>query len=311
MKPKIIPPLAKVIRSVVNVSTVHLYHDYMFHTVPVRGVGSGFVFDEDGDIMTNSHVIEGARSVNVALYDGRRYRGGLVGSDTRHDVAVIRTDSNNIGECCVEFGDSEKLEVGQPVYAIGNPLGLAGGPTVTAGVVSALERSIQSEKGLFENLIQTDAPINPGNSGGPLVDAEGRVIGINTAIIPYAQGIGFAIPVNIARDLAEQILKYGRVITPWLGIIGLNIDKRIASYYGLASDKGVLVMRVVHGSPSHLARISEGDVILSMDGIEIKSVEELRKEVGRRKVGDRVKLLVLRDAYRWEVEVVLEESPQG
>ncbi|MFQ5816255.1 MAG: S1C family serine protease [Candidatus Hydrothermarchaeaceae archaeon] len=309
MGSKIIPPLESIIESVVNVSTVHLYHDYMFQVVPVRGIGSGFVFDEDGNILTNSHVIEGAQSVNVALSDGRRFKGGLVGADTRNDIAVIKTDSTNIGECCVEFGDSEGLEVGQPVYAIGNPLGLAGGPTVTTGVVSALNRSIQSEKGLFENLIQTDASINPGNSGGPLVDDMGRVIGINTAIIPFAQGIGFAIPIHIARNLADQILKYGRVITPWLGVIGIKVDKRVASYYGLTSDKGVLVARVVHGSPAHLARISEGDIILSMNGREINSVEELRRGIGKKKVGDRVKLQVVRDAYRSEVEVVLRESP--
>ncbi len=306
---KIIQPLANVIKSVVNVSTVHLYHDYMFQTVPVRGVGSGFVFDVDGNILTNNHVIERAQSVNIALADGMRFKGGIVGADSQHDVAVIKTDSNDLGESCIEIGDSEDLEVGQPVYAIGNPLGLVGGPTVTSGVVSALDRSIQSEKGLFENLIQTDAPINPGNSGGPLVDAKGRVIGINTAIIPYAQGIGFAIPIHVAHHLAGQILKYGRVITPWLGVIGIKVDKRMASYYGLTSDTGVLVARVVHGSPAHLARMSEGDIILSMDDKKISSVEELKKEVEKRKVGDKAKLLVIRDATKWETEVVLGESP--
>ncbi len=309
MKHKVISPLEKVIESVVNVSTVHLYHDYMFRTVPVRGIGSGFVFDSDGNILTNSHVIEKAQSVNLTLYEGKILKGGLVGADPHNDIAVIRTDSDNIGDCCVAFGDSENLEVGQPVYAIGNPLGLPGGPTVTAGVVSALDRSIQSEKGLFENLIQTDAPINPGNSGGPLVDAEGNVIGINTAIIPYAQGIGFAIPIHIARDIAGQILKYGRVITPWLGVIGINVDKKVAAYYGLTSDKGVLVVRVVQGSPAHLARISEGDIILSMDGVEINSVDELRRKVNKKKVGEKTKFVVVRDAYKGEAEAVLSESP--
>jgi len=306
---RIIPPLKKVIKSVVNVSTVHLYHDHMFQTVPVKGVGSGFVFDADGNILTNSHVIERAQSVNVSLADGMRFKGGIVGGDSRHDIAVIKTDTKDLGECCIELGDSEDLEVGQPVYAIGNPLGLVGGPTVTAGVVSALDRSIQSEKGIFENLIQTDASINPGNSGGPLVDNSGRVIGINTAIIPFAQGIGFAIPIHIARGLADQILTHGRVISPWLGVIGIKVDKKIASYYGLASDRGVLVARVVHGSPAHLAKISEGDIILSMDDAEISSVEELRSEVGKRKVGDRSKLIVIRNSAKWETEVVLGESP--
>jgi S1-C subfamily serine protease len=304
-----IPPLRKVIEGVVNVSTVHLYHDNLFRAVPVRGVGSGFIFTKEGHILTNSHVIEKAQSVNIACSDGRRFQGRFVGATPRNDIAVIRTDSRDIGGCCVEFGDSEGLEVGEPVYAVGNPLGLAGGPTVTAGVVSALNRSIQSERVLFEDLIQTDAPINPGNSGGPLVDAQGRVIGVNTAIIPYAQGIGFAIPIHTARRLAEEILRYGKVVTPWLGLIGITIDEKMASSYGLPSDHGVLVIRVVPGSPVHLSRIGEGDILLRMDGKEIQGVEELRKEISQKKVGDRVKFQVLREGSSREVEVVLQEGP--
>ncbi len=308
MNHKVIKPLQKVIRSVVNVSTVHLYHDYLFQTVPVRGIGSGFVFDDKGYVLTNNHVIENAEALNLALPDGRKSKGSVVGSDPRSDVAVARMDLDGLE--AVELGDSKNLEVGQRVYAIGNPLALAGGPTVTAGVISALGRSIQSEKGLFEELIQTDAPINPGNSGGPLVDESGKVIGMNTAIIPYAQGIGFAIPMHVAVDIARQILIHGRVVAPWLGLVGLKVDEGVAAYYGLTSDRGVLVVRVVRGGPAHLGRLIEGDIIVELDGKAVSSVEDLQKEVQKRKVGERVKLSVIRDAYRWLAEVALTEAPR-
>ncbi len=307
MNHKVIKPLQSVIRSVVNVSTVQLYHDYLFQTVPVRGIGSGFIFDKGGYVLTNNHVIENVEALNLALPDGRKSRGNVVGSDPRHDIAVAKIELDGLE--AVELGDSRNLEVGQRVYAIGNPLGLAGGPTVTAGVISALGRSIQSERGLFEELIQTDAPINPGNSGGPLVDESGRVIGMNTAIIPYAQGIGFAIPIHVAVDIARQILDYGRVVTPWLGLIGLRVDERVAAYYGLTSDRGVLVVRVVRGSPAHLGRLSEGDIIVDFDGKKINSVEDLQREIRQRKVGERVKLSVIRDAYKWSSEITLTEAP--
>ncbi len=307
MNHKVIKPLQKVIRSVVNVSTVHLYHDYLFQAVPMRGIGSGFVFDDKGYVLTNNHVIENVEALNLALPDGRKSRGRVVGLDPRSDIAVAKMDLDGLE--AVELGDSKNLEVGQRVYAIGNPLGLAGGPTVTAGVISALGRSIQSERGLFEELIQTDAPINPGNSGGPLVDESGRVIGMNTAIIPYAQGIGFAIPIHVAVDIARQILDYGRVVTPWLGLIGLKVDERVAAYYGLTSDRGVLVVRVVRGSPAHLGRLSEGDIIVDFDGKKINSVEDLQREIMQRKVGERVKLSVIRDAYKWSSEITLTEAP--
>lgn len=308
MNHKVIKPLQGVIKSVVNVSTVHLYHDYLFHAVPVRGIGSGFVFDEKAHVLTNNHVIENVEALNLALPDGRKSKGQLIGSDPMHDVALAKMDLERVK--AVELGDSRNLEVGQRVYAIGNPLGLAGGPTVTAGVISALGRSIQSERGLFEELIQTDAPINPGNSGGPLVDESGKVIGMNTAIIPYAQGIGFAIPINTAVDVARQILTYGRVIAPWLGLVGINVDKRVAAYYGLTSEHGVLVVRVVHGSPAHMGRVSEGDIIVEVEGKAIRSMEDLQREIQRRKVGDLVRLSMLRDSNWWTAEVTLTEAPR-
>jgi S1-C subfamily serine protease len=177
--------IERISKGVVNISSVKLLQHAFYRAVPVKGMGSGTIIDSKGQILTNNHVVKGARKITVTLKDGRVLGGKVVGKCSPHDVAIIQVKENNLP--AIDLGDSDKLRVGQRVFAVGNPLGLAGGPTVTSGVVSALNRTIHSKRSMMENLVQTDAAINPGNSGGPLVDTKGRVVAINTAIIPYAR----------------------------------------------------------------------------------------------------------------------------
>ena len=192
----ILDTIAKVSKSTVNISALKIVHNIFYQAVPVGGIGSGTIIDSKGLILTNNHVVGGAHKINVTLGNDEVLEGSIVGSCSIHDLAVVKINSTKKNLQPAELGNSDKIRVGQRVYAIGNPFGLTGGPSVTSGVISAINRTIESESGLIENLVQTDASINPGNSGGPLVDVTGKVIAINTAIIPYAQGIGFAIPIN-------------------------------------------------------------------------------------------------------------------
>jgi len=211
-----------------------------------------------------------------------------------------------------ELGDSDALKVGQLAIAIGNPFGflLRGGPTVTIGVISALNRYIRLEDGrVYENLIQTDAAINPGNSGGPLIDTSGRVIGINTAMISQAQGIGFAVPVNTVKTILDDLIRFGRVIRPWLGIVGMDVTEEVARYYGLSVDRGVLVVRVVPGGPAAKAEIDEGDVIVSIDGTRIGGIRDLQNIIKRKGVGSRIEVLLKRGGFEGIAKVMLEETP--
>jgi S1-C subfamily serine protease len=234
-------------------------------------------------------------------------KGKLAGACGSDDVAVIKVNGDNL--VSAELGDSDKLRVGQTVFAMGNPFGLSGGPTVTKGVISAVKRSIRSERGLIEDLVQTDASINPGNSGGPLVDVQGRVVAINTAIVPFAQGIGFAIPVNTAKRCATEIITHGRVMRPWLGVSGLSITPEIASYYRLPVDKGALINDVMSGSPADNAEMRRGDIIIGFGDKAVNSIEDLVKEVQKRKIGDKAKVLLIRDGERWMADVKLEQTP--
>ena len=299
--------LDKVSRSVVNVGTIKLLHHIFYRAVPVKGMGSGTIIDPEGQILTNNHVVAGAEKIGVTLTDGRVLEGRVIGTCSTHDVAIIKVKEENLP--AAKLGDSDKLRVGQRVFAIGNPFGLAGGPTVTSGVISALNRSIDSQRGMIENLVQTDAAINPGNSGGPLVDMHGRVVAINTAIIPFAQGIGFAIPINSAKKCTNEIIVHGSMIRPWLGVSGLTVTREVASYYGLPVDRGVLVTRVIPESPADHAEIVAGDVVLKFAGADTNSIERLVKEIQKRKAGEKVEILILRDSKRWVVEAVLERTP--
>lgn len=290
----VLDTIEKVTKSVVNISTIKRVQNLFYQAVPVGGMGSGTIFDAaKGLILTNNHVVGGAEKINVTLWNSQVLEGDIVGSCVARDIAVVKVKGKNLQSA--ELGDSDKLRVGQRVYAIGNPFGLSGGPTVTSGVISALNRTIESDRGLIENLVQTDAAINPGNSGGPLVDIEGKIIAISTAIIPFAQGIGFAIPINSAKTCSTDITTEGTGKRPWLGVIGLTLTQDIARYYGLPVGHGVLVTKVAEGSPAEDAGMSDGDIILELDSAETRSIEELVKEIRGKRVGDKVRVFALRN----------------
>jgi len=297
----------KVTRSVVNINTVRLLHDFYYQVVPVQGMGSGVIIDPKGFIITNNHVIEGAEKINATLASGEVLPGKLVGTCVSDDIAVVKVDGKNLPTA--ELGDSGELRVGQTVFAIGNPFGLAGGPTVTKGVISAVKRSIRSERGLIENLVQTDASINPGNSGGPLVDIYGRVVAINTAIVPFAQGIGFAIPVNSVKRCSTEIITHGRVMRPWLGVSGLSLTPEIASYYNLPVEKGALITEVMPNSPAEKAEMQRGDIIIGFGDKSINNIEELVKEIQKKKIGEKARVLLLRGGEKWIADATLEKTP--
>ena len=301
--------IEKVTKSVVNISTIKLVHNIFYQAVPVGGMGSGTIIDSKGLILTNNHVVGGAQKINVTLGSNEVLEGTIVGSCAIHDIAVVKINGNKRNLQAAQLGDSDKIRVGQRVYAIGNPFGLAGGPSVTSGVISAINRTIDSDRGLIENLVQTDASINPGNSGGPLVDVTGKVIAINTAIIPFAQGIGFAIPINSAKSCTDEIVTEGGVKRPWLGIVGLTLTREIARYYGLPVNRGVLVTRIADGSPAEAAGMAEGDIILEISNVETNKIEDLVNEIQRRKIGDVVRILALRNGREHFFELKLSEAP--
>ena len=306
---EILDTIAKVSKTAVNISTVKLVHNIFYQAVPVAGTGSGTIIDSAGLILTNNHVVGGAQRINVTLGTNEVLEGTIVGSCAVHDIAVVKIDGQGRNLQAAEIGDSDKIRVGQRVYAIGNPFGLAGGPSVTSGVISAINRTIESESGLIENLVQTDASINPGNSGGPLVDVAGKVIAINTAIIPFAQGIGFAIPVNSAKTCADEIKVGGTAKNPWLGIVGLTLTREIAHYYGFPVDRGVLVTRVAEGSPAESAGLAEGDIILEISGAETRRIEDLVDEIHGKKAGDVARILAVRSGRQHYFELTLSEMP--
>lgn len=293
--------------SVVSVGIVRLIRASLFDVVPVKGVGSGVIIG-DGYVLTNNHVVQETREIEVTLPGGEKVRGDIRGSDEVYDVAVLEADTHGLKP--ISMGDSDSLKVGQMVIAVGNPLGLAGGPTVTTGVVSALNRSVSSPQGLLPSLIQTDAAINPGNSGGPLLDSRGRTIGINTAIVPAAQGIGFAIPINLAIRAARDLMEVGRVRRPWLGIYGVTLNEGIANYYGIPVSKGVLLVRVDDRGPASRSGLRSGDVIVKLGDVVVADLADLLREVRRQKVGSLIEVSVARDGGEYVTELVLEESPR-
>ena len=305
----VLDTIEKVSKSVVNISTIKLVHNIFYQAVPVGGMGSGTIIDPNGLILTNYHVVGGAQKINVTLGNNEVLEGTIAGSCAIHDIAVVKINGNKRNLQAAELGDSDKIRVGQRVYAIGNPFGLTGGPSVTSGVISAINRTIESDRGLIENLVQTDASINPGNSGGPLVDVTGKVIAINTAIIPFAQGIGFAIPINSAKSCTDEIVTEGGAKRPWLGIVGLTLTREIARYYGLPVNRGVLVTRIADGSAAEVAGMVEGDIILEISKVETNRIEDLVNEIQRRKIGDVVRILALRNGRERFFELKLSEAP--
>jgi len=303
----VLDTLEKANKSVVNINTLKLVRHMFYQAVPVGGLGSGTIIDTEGYVLTNNHVVGGAEKISVTLWNGDVLEGKIVGTCAVHDTAVVKVDQQNLS--AAKLGDSDNLRVGQRVYAIGNPFGLAGGPSVTSGVISATNRTIESQRGLIENLVQTDAAINPGNSGGPLVDLEGQVIAINTAIIPYAQGIGFAIPINSAKNCTGEMINNGISVRPWLGIVGLGVTEDIVRYYDLPIAHGVLITKVSDGSPAQRAGIIMGDIILRIGNLQVENIEDLLGETHKRKVGEKVRIIIYRRGFEEHFDVTLSRMP--
>ncbi len=297
----------KLSESVVSIDSVRVARDFSFGFVPVEGKGSGVIIDPKGYVVTNNHVIDGATKVQVHLKDGRTFLGEVVGSDSATDVAIVKVEAENLP--AASLGDSEKLKVGQIVLAIGNTLGLQGGPTVSMGVVSALGRPLPGADFIFEGLVQTDTAINPGNSGGPLADLNGSVIGINTAMIPFAQGVGFAIPVNTVKWVTNQILETGRVVRPWLGISGANLNPALARRYDLPAETGVLVVEVDPRGPAYQAGLRVGDVLVQIGPQEVKQMKDVIVALSKLQVNQEAELSVIRLGVRRRTVLRLIEAP--
>lgn len=299
----------KVSPAVVGITTKVYNRDMFNRKVLVgEGVGSGVIFDKAGYIVTNNHVVGTAKTVIVSLADGQSTEGTVVGRDAKTDLAVVKINMDNLP--VAEFGDSDSLQVGEPAIAIGNPLGLEFQGTVTVGVISSLNRTIGAE-GQSMKLIQTDAAINPGNSGGALVDADGKVIGINSAKISQegVEGLGFAIPINAARPILQDLITNGKVVRPYLGLYGL--DQQMAARFGMQLNaQGIYVYRVVPGGPLDQAGLQHGDVIVKLDGTDVKDFASLQSVMDKLKVGDSVSIDYTRNGMNREATVVLQESPQ-
>ncbi|HEV2762701.1 MAG TPA: trypsin-like peptidase domain-containing protein [Pyrinomonadaceae bacterium] len=273
------------------------------------GSGSGFVFTPDGFVLTNSHVVHGAGRVEVTLADGREFDAELIGDDPQTDLAVVRVNAPNLVPAAL--GDSQQIRVGQLVVAIGNPYGFQ--CTVTAGVVSALGRSLRSSTGrLIDDIVQTDAALNPGNSGGPLVTSRGEVVGVNTAVIRPAQGICFAIAVNTAKFVAGRLIKEGRVRRSYIGLAGQNVPlpRRVVRHYQLPVESGILVVSVEPGGPAQKGGLTDGDIIVGCADRGIAGIDDLHRLLTEERVGVRVPLVVIRRTERLTLEVIPKESSQ-
>ena len=303
----LISAVEKVSKSVVNIASVRMLHDQMFRIFPIEGVGSGVIIDEKGYILTNNHVIDDAERLKVTLPDGKMLRGKVVGSDETTDLAVLKVESQQ-SLPATELGNSDNLKTGQIVIAIGNPFGLTGGPTVSAGIVSSLNRSIQTRSGVLE-LIQTDAAINPGNSGGPLVNTKGEVIAINTANMPYAQGIGFAVPINTAKSILKELIEKGKVTRPWIGVASIKVTSQLARYYGLPVSDGALIARVEPYSPADDAGLRKGDIIEEIDGNAVKDPSEIASYVRKKQVNDQLTVTINRYGRQFQLPIPVDERP--
>jgi S1-C subfamily serine protease len=312
----------KALPAVVNITSTAVTYDFFYGAVPQQGMGSGFVIDTEGHILTNFHVVEGARQVEVTTSDKKKYKAQIVGTDPIHDLAVIQIPNKSVPQA--EIGDSKSLAVGQKVYAIGNPFGLSG--TMTRGIISSI-RSLRGQRGFIDEAIQTDAAINPGNSGGPLLNARGQVIGINTMIltggVEQSAGIGFAIPINTAKAVLDDLVHLGRVRRPELGVRTIPIGPELANQLGLAADSGLLIVDVVPGSAADRAGLRAGterayvenypillggDLLVAIEGQPIEDQQDLSHVMQNHRSGDTVTVTIYRGKKRMDIKVVLGEA---
>ncbi len=266
------------------------------------------VLDADGYLLTNEHVVDGAARLTVRLADGRELPAEVVGGDPRTDLALVRVAATELP--AARLGDSEALRVGQFVLAVGHALGLPGGPTASLGVVSSLARPMPGTDFVFEGLIQTDAAINPGNSGGPLVDLSGAVVGINTAMVPFAQGVGFALPIHAARRVGDQLRRIGRVVRPWIGVQVAELTAEVARPMGLEPRSGLLVAEIVPRSPAHRAGLKPGDLLTRVGPFAVPTVRRLLEALARFPVGTDVPLTFRRREETIAVSLPLQEGPE-
>lgn len=314
--------------AVVNITSTVIQRDFFFGVVPRSGSGSGVIIDPKGYILTNNHVIENAQRIEVTLSNGNKWPGNLVGTDPYNDLAIIRIDAPSEQLQTLPLGSSQDLQVGQKVIAIGNPFGLQ--QTLTTGIISSLGRTIRSEQGQeMEDLIQTDAAINPGNSGGPLLDSEGRIIGLNTVIVSPSGGsvgIGFAIPVDTIKRISSELIEKGYVAHPWLGVTLFPVQPWLARELGLKAERGVMIVQIIRDGPADKAGLQGakrilragnaeipvgGDVIVAFEEEATESSEELVRMIRKKRPGDKVELRILRENRFKKVRVVLGERPRG
>jgi serine protease Do len=308
LQDQLVNSIDKLNESVVAIDSMRLAKTRMYGVMPLEGQGTGVIIDSNGYIITNNHVVEGATKVQIHVRDGRSFDGEVVGTDPATDIALIRARSDS-NLPAATLGDSDALKVGQFALAIGNTLGLPGGSTASLGVIGALGRPLPWAEFTFEGLIQTDAAINPGNSGGPLADINGHVIGINTAMIPYAQGVGFAIPINAVKRVVQQIFEKGRVIRPWLGISGVNLNIQISRRYNLQAESGVLVAEASREGPAYEAGLRQGDVIVKVGQTEIKLMKDLLLSLSKFEVGSVISMEYIRLGARRQTTLRLAEVP--
>ncbi len=312
----------KVLPSVVNITSRSLAFDFFYGAVPQEGAGSGFVIDKEGHILTNYHVIENAQRLEVTLFNKKKYRAQVVGADPSHDLAVIQIKAPDLQPATL--GDSHGLLVGQKVYAIGNPFGLSG--TMTRGIVSSIRQISEPNGAAIDEAIQTDAAINPGNSGGPMLNSKGEVVGINTMILSpsgSSAGIGFAIPINTAKAAINDLVQYGRVRRPALGIVPLPIGPELAQEMGLPADYGILIQRVLPGGAADRAGLKGGsdraylgntpimiggDLIVAIDGEQVEDMQDYSHVMNRHKAGDTVTVTIWRGKKNSDVKVTLQEA---
>lgn len=295
--------------AVVGITNKAIARDWFDNPVETEGVGSGVIFKSDGYIVTNNHVINGAKELIVSLSDGRSLKGKVIGADEVTDLAVVKIDAKDLPTAT--FADSDQIVVGEPAIAIGNPMGLEFRGGVTSGVVSALNRTLDNSDSRVK-LLQTDAAINPGNSGGALVNADGEVIGINSVKLAAngVEGMGFAIPSNTVQSVIKELMDKGYVARPYLGVSVFDPETAARYGYSLAIDKGVYVFKLVLGGPSDKAGLQRGDIILKADGDEVNSIGDLRAKVSAHKVGDTITLTIDRNNHERTIDVTLEEMPQ-
>ena len=310
--------------AVVNITSTVIQYDFFFNAVPSQGTGSGFLIDDKGDIITNFHVISGARSAEVTLSDHSRYPAKLVGRDPVSDLAVLKIDAKKKLPF-VTLGDSDDLQVGRKVLAIGNPFGFEG--TLTTGIVSSMGRNIRNENGnMLEGVIQTDAAINPGNSGGPLLNTRGEVIGINTAILGQTNiGIGFAMPINGVKPIVADLLSVGHARQAYLGVVGQEISPEIAQLLNLPAEQGLLIAQLTRGGPGAQAGLRAGeravlignqefviggDLIVALDGTPVTTSSDLTRFLRKKKAGEVAHVTLYRGNQKMNVDVKLTERAE-